>query len=153
MLGAPPPPPPPDDVAGAGAGVDGVPGGGVVLRRQNRELMRATGLVIFLETSLEVLWDRVSTFAQDEFTGRFASAPDYWKQYRARVDAVTIADVQRVAKQHLDAARLVILAVGQKEEILKGSPAHPVSMKTLGHDRVTTLPLRDPLTMKPVGGK
>lgn len=35
-------------------------GGGVVLRRQNRELMRATGLVIFLETSLDVLWDRVS---------------------------------------------------------------------------------------------
>ncbi len=35
-------------------------GGGVVLRRQNRELMGATGLVIFLETSLEVLWDRVS---------------------------------------------------------------------------------------------
>lgn len=91
-----------------------------------------------------------STFAQDEFTGRFASAPDYWKQYRARVDAVTIADVQRVAKQHLDAAKLVILAVGQKEEILKGSPAHPVSMKALGHDRVTTLPLRDPLTMRPV---
>lgn len=35
-------------------------GGGVVLSRQNREWMRAAGSVVFLETSLETIWKRVS---------------------------------------------------------------------------------------------
>lgn len=35
-------------------------GGGVVLARKNREWMRACGTVVFLETSPETLWARVS---------------------------------------------------------------------------------------------
>ena len=35
-------------------------GGGVVIRRQNRDLMKTTGTVVFLEASLEQLWARVS---------------------------------------------------------------------------------------------
>jgi predicted Zn-dependent peptidase len=88
-------------------------------------------------------------FAQDEMTGRFARDPEYWNKYRARIDAVTLADVQRAAKQFLDPARLVLLVVGQKEEILKGHPNHPVKLTDLTGGRLQDVPLRDPMTLQP----
>ena len=92
----------------------------------------------------------VNTFAGDEFTGRFAKQPDFWKNYRSRIDSVTIAEVQKAAQKHLDLAKTVILVVGQKDEILKGHPNHPVSLRELGHDRLVDVPLRDPMTMQPM---
>ena len=85
-------------------------------------------------------------FASDEYTGR---EPFYWTTYRDRIQAVTAADVQRVASTYLVPEKMVVLVVGDQKEIDLGDPKHDVKLAALAPGgKVTTLPLRDPLTMK-----
>jgi zinc protease len=87
-----------------------------------------------------------STFAQDEYTKRPAN---YWDTYRQRIAAVTADDVQRVAQKYLDPSKLVILVVGNIDDITKGNPDHPeyslTKLATTG--QIRRIPLPDPLTM------
>jgi predicted Zn-dependent peptidase len=89
-------------------------------------------------------------FAQDEFTGRYAQDPAFWKNFRTRVKAVGKEDIQRVAAKYLVPEKMFILVVGEKDQILAGDPNHPVKLADLVGGKLTDVPLRDPLTMKPV---
>ena len=86
------------------------------------------------------------TFAQDEYTKRPA---DYWSTYRGRIRAVTVDDVQRVAQKYLQPDKLVVLVVGNIDEITKGNPDRPQhSLLKLAKDgQIRRIPLPDPLTM------
>ena len=85
------------------------------------------------------------TFANDEFTGR---DPRYWETYRDKIRAVTAEDVLRVAENYLHPDKLVILAVGNIDEMLKGNSEKPeYSFQKIGGGRVQTIPLPDPQTM------
>ena len=89
-------------------------------------------------------------FALEEFTGRYAKNPDYFKTYRDRFRAITKADVQRAATRLLTSGQPTVLIVGQRDEILLGHPNHPQRLHDLG-SKVTELPLRDPMTLEPQG--
>jgi len=88
----------------------------------------------------------MAIFASDEYTKR---DPGYWATYRDRIRAVTAADVQRVAREHLVPEKMVVLVVGKQVEIDLGDEKHPVTLAQLAPGgKVTTLPLRDPMTMR-----
>lgn len=89
-------------------------------------------------------------FAQDEFLGR---PHDYWRTYRANVEAVTPADVRRVAERHLLPDRLVMLIVGDWEEIEPGDADGRATMAEVAGKiggGVTMLPARDPVSLEVV---
>jgi len=91
-----------------------------------------------------------ATFAQDEFTGRYAKDPDFWKNYRNKVRAVTKADVQHAAQRLLKPDQARILIVGQENDILLGHPDHPQKLSDFAGGHLVDWPLRDPLTLKPL---
>jgi predicted Zn-dependent peptidase len=89
----------------------------------------------------------LSVFVSDEMTRR---DPDYWQTYRQRIGGVTPADVQRVAGEYLSPEELIILVVGDWEEIYPGDLEGRASMNDFFDGNVTHLPRRDPLTLEPV---
>ncbi len=89
-------------------------------------------------------------FAQDEFLGRPHS---YWGTYRESVEAVTPADVQRVAERYLSPDRLVMLVVGDWDAIEPGDSDGRATMADVAAKlggRVTMLPVRDPVSLEVV---
>ena len=113
----------------------------------DEELARAKGAIIDgfparFSSSGEV----ADLFQNEDYQG---GAEDYWAQYRAKVQAVTKAEIQRVARKYLDTAKLVILCVGHAKDMEAGDPKdHPGLLKDTATLPLTVLPLRDPLTMQ-----
>ncbi len=89
-------------------------------------------------------------FVDEELTGRFGLDPAYYSNFRANVEKVTKADVKRAAERLLATGSATVLVVGKKSDLLSPDPKHPVPYPSLTGGKVTDLPLRDPMTMKPV---
>jgi predicted Zn-dependent peptidase len=87
----------------------------------------------------------VGRYAADELLGRPHS---YWTEYRDRVKAVTGDDVKGALSTDIDPDRMVMLVVGNIEEIMAGHPEHDARLTDFGE--ITELPLRDPLTLEPI---
>ena len=88
--------------------------------------------------------------------GRFAEealqgwTEDWWADYREKIQAVTPADVQRMARKLLDLDRMVLLVVGKASEVEPGDPDHAGALNAVAPLPYARLPLRDPLTLKPL---
>lgn len=91
-----------------------------------------------------------TTLANEELTGRYQKDPDYFSGFRERVRAVTVADVQRVARRLLDPSKMTVLMVGNARDMLAGDEKHAASISTLAGGEPKRLALRDPMTMKPI---
>jgi zinc protease len=86
-----------------------------------------------------------SVYAYDSFIGR---SHDYWQKWRDGVEAVTAADIQRVARKYLKPDQVVFLVVGKWDEIEKGDADGRATMKDVFPGPATHLPLRDALTLQ-----
>lgn len=110
----------------------------------------ATSKNSFIETfprTFETRLKTASRFARDELVGL---PHEHWGSYRGRIAAVGAEAVHAAARSHIDPDRLIVLVVGDVDEILQGSPDHPTArFETLGP--FVRLPLRDPMTLKPTG--
>jgi zinc protease len=106
----------------------------------------------FIETlprTFESTLRTVGRFARDELVGLPHS---YWTDYRDRMGAVDVGAVERAAQAHIAPDRLIVLVVGNIDEILKGSPDHPKA-RFEDFGKLVRLPLRDPLTLQPIASE
>ncbi len=104
----------------------------------------------FIETfprTFESKPQMLNVFVTDEMTKRDAN---YWRNYRANIESVTAEDVQAVAKKYLDPDAMAVFIVGEWSTISNGDPTAGPSRPKFSEDGTTHLPLRDPLTMKPM---
>jgi len=90
--------------------------------------------------------ERTATlYARDELTGIPHS---YWKTYRNNVATVDASGIQKAMRRHLHPDKMIILVVGNLDEIMKGHPDYPAKLTDFG--QIHRIPLRDPLTLKPL---
>jgi zinc protease len=89
----------------------------------------------------------VSRFTEEALQGW---DEDWWSNYREKIQAVTPADVQRMAREYLDLDKLMILVVGKGSEVEPGDPDHPGTLREVAKLPYQQLPLRDPQTLKPM---
>ncbi|MEM9294056.1 MAG: pitrilysin family protein [Acidobacteriota bacterium] len=88
-----------------------------------------------------------ATLLSDEISGRPNS---YWELFRQRIEAVTVADVQRVAQTHLHSDDMILVMVGDWPVIAAGDADGRATMESVYPGEPTLLPLRDPVTLEPV---
>ncbi|MBK6407301.1 MAG: insulinase family protein [Holophagales bacterium] len=86
-------------------------------------------------------------FAEEQLNGW---PEDWWVDYREKVKAVTAADVRKLAKKLLEPEKMVVLAVGKASEVESGDSDHPGALKDAVRLPLSRVPLRDPLTLKPI---
>ncbi|MCO5167066.1 MAG: insulinase family protein [Planctomycetes bacterium] len=114
-----------------------------------QELEVAKGsLIETFPTQFESPAATLGVFMSDHLSGRTYA---WWKEYRDKVRAVTPADIQRVAAKHLDPKAMAILIVGKWSEIEPGDLDGRAKMAEFFGGKATELPLRDPLTLEPLG--
>jgi hypothetical protein len=89
----------------------------------------------------------VNAFAQEAILGW---PEDWWLDYRDKIQAVTTADVQRMAKRLLDMENVVVLAVGQADTMEAGDHDRPKLLKDILPLPMKRLPMRDVNTGKPM---
>jgi zinc protease len=87
-------------------------------------------------------------FVGDEWTGR---PEGYWETFREKVQAVTPADITRVANKYLDPSRMAVLVVGNWADIY-GNAGENANELFPADKPATEIPLKDPLTLKPMAG-
>jgi len=87
----------------------------------------------------------VGLYAVDELLGRDHS---YWVEYRNKVAAVTAEDIKKAMNKNLDPETMIVLVVGNIEEIMKGHPEHDARLTDFGE--IKRVPLRDPMTLEPI---
>ncbi len=89
------------------------------------------------------------TFASYDHAG--LNADQLLGEYRAKIQAVTAADVQRVAQKYLTLDKVAILVVGKASELEEGDVKdHPGKLSEAAKLPLVQVPLRDPLTLKPL---
>lgn len=110
----------------------------------------------FIETFPRIFESKagmLGVFVEDQWTDR---SPNYWKNYRKNVRAVAPEDVKEAAQRHINPDKAAILVVGNWDEIYKGNldtetdPERQVSMADFFGGQANEIPLKDPLTQKPI---
>ena len=77
-----------------------------------------------------------------------AETTGYWVEYRDKVAAVSADEITKAMKKNLDPETMIMLVVGNIEEIMAGHPEHDARLTDFGE--IKNVPLRDPMTLEPI---